>query len=96
MNKIIIALGVALVSATSAFADSSALDVVGQQTVVNASAVDYTAPAATSTADAYGMRARLGDGSPMNAPVAVSVDYTAPASIGATGYVVNDRIGGNS
>jgi hypothetical protein len=97
MNKIIIALGIALVSATSAFADSSALDVVGQKFEYNASAVDYeaTGSVGTATADEF----RFGDTSPMPQVTDQNVDSAATGSISpiaTTNYVVNDRLGGNS
>ena len=82
MNKIIIALGVALVSATSAFADSSALDVKAPD-VFNASVVDQTATGSIGTTPTLEFRAKLGDGSPMylqgnsvsGVPIS-TVDYT--------------------
>ena len=82
MNKIIIALGVALVSATAAFADSSALDVKAPD-VFNASIADQTATGSIGAAPTLELRARLGDGSPMyvqgnsvsGVPV-TTVDYT--------------------
>lgn len=81
MNKIIIALGVALVTATSAFADSSALDINAPE-VFNASAIDGTATASIG-GDAYGMRARLGDGSPAYVAIEAGVDNTATSAISA-------------
>ncbi len=82
MNKIIIALGVALVSATAAFADSSALDAKAPD-VFNASIADQTATGSIGAAPTLEFRAKLGDGSPMylqgnsvsGAPV-TTVDYT--------------------
>ncbi len=97
MNKIIIALGIALVSASSAFAQSSALDVVGQQIEYRASAVDYAATGSvgTDSNDEF----RFGDTSPMNQSADSNVDLSATGSISpiaTTDYVVNDRLGGNS
>ncbi len=98
MNKIIIALGVALVSATSAFADSSALDVVGQKIEYNTAAVDYAATGsvgAVATSDEF----RFGDTSPMHQAAGSAVDNEATGSISpvaTTDYVTNDRLGGNS
>ena len=80
MNKIIIALGVALVSATAAFADSSALDVKAPD-VFNASAVDQTATGSIGTAPTLEFRARLGDGSPMYLQNTAVSDSTATGSI---------------
>jgi hypothetical protein len=96
MNKIIIALGVALISATSAFADSSALDVVSQKFEVNASAIDYAATGSIGSV-ATDSAFRFGDTSPMHqAAGADLVDYAATGSIATTNYVTNDRLGGNS
>ncbi len=95
MNKIIIALGIALVSATSALADSSALDVVNQKVEYNASAVDYAATGSVgsvATSDEF----RFGDTSPMHQSAGAAVDTAATGSIATTNYVVNDRLGGNS
>jgi hypothetical protein len=94
MNKIIIALGIALASSTAAFAQSSALDVVGQEFSVTAPAVDYEATASISGGnlgvDAVENRGKLGDGSPM----------VGGAEFGSvaieTGYLPADRLGGNS
>jgi hypothetical protein len=97
VNKIIIALGIALASSTAAFAQSSALDVVGQEFQKFSSAapaVDYEATASIGGAnlgvDAVENRDRLGDGSPM-----VSAAPFAPIAI-ETGYLPADRLGGNS
>ncbi|MGL4488076.1 MAG: hypothetical protein ACRCU5_01345 [Rhizobiaceae bacterium] len=98
MNKIIIALGIALVSATSAFAQSSALDVVGQQIEYNASTVDYAATGSVA-AESEIEKARFGDGSPVSQVMDNSVDGAATGSVSplaTTDYVVNDRLGGNS
>jgi hypothetical protein len=97
MNKIIIALGIALVSATSAFAQSSALDVVGQKFEYNASAVDYAATGSVGTAATGELR--FGDASPMPQVINPNVDSAATGSvspIATTDYVVNERLGGNS
>ena len=95
MNKIIIALGIALASSTAAFAQSSALDVVGQQFTVTApAAVDYEATASIGAAnpgvEAVENGGMLGDGSPLfgatsNGSVAIE-----------TGYLPATRLGGNS
>jgi hypothetical protein len=98
MNKIIIALGVALVSATSAFADSSALDVVGQKFEVNAAAVDYAATGSVG-AVASNDEFRFGDTSPKSQVLGATIDNEATGSVGpvaTTDYVTNDRLGGNS
>ena len=92
MNKIIIALGIALASSTAAFAQSSALDVVGQQTTYSAPAVDTEATASIGAAnfgvEAVENRGRLGDGSPMiGSDVSVAIE---------TGYLPAQRLGGNS
>jgi hypothetical protein len=97
MNKIIIAMGIALISATSAFADSSALDVVNQQVEYTASAVDYAATGSVGTASSDEFR--FGDTSPMHQSAGSNVDLSATGSISpiaTTDYVVNDRLGGNS
>ena len=94
MNKIIIALGIALASSTAALAQSSALDVVGQQFTVTAPAVDYEATASIGTpnlgVEASQNRGNLGDGSPM----------VGGATFGSvaieTGYLPAPRLGGNS
>ena len=93
MNKIIIALGVALVSATAAFADSSALDAKAPD-VFNAASVDQTATGSINTAPILEFRARLGDGSPMYLQNTSVSDSTATSSIDA-GYQVqeNNRYG---
>ena len=94
MNKIIIALGIALASSNAAFAQSSALDVIGQQTTYSAPVIDTEATASIGGADlgveAVENRGRLGDGSPMIG--------TAPSSSVAieTGYLPAQRLGGNS
>ena len=94
MNKIIIALGIALASTTAALAQSNALDVVGQQFTVAQQSVDYEATASTGTSnlgvDATENRDRFGDGSPM-----MSAAPFAPIAI-ETGYLPADRLGGNS
>ena len=94
MNKIIIALGFALASSTAALAQSSALDVIGQQFTPATQSVDYEATASIGTTnlgvDAVENRDRLGDGSPM-----AGAAPFAPISI-ETGYRTNDRLGGNS
>ena len=94
MNKIIIALGIALASSTAAFADSSALDVVGQQTFYSAPRVDTEATASIGAAnlgvEAVENRGRLGDGSPMIG----SADFGAVAI--ETSYLPAQRLGGNS
>jgi hypothetical protein len=97
MNKIIIALGIALVSATSAFAQSSALDIVGQQIEYSAPAVDYEATGSLGVATSDELR--FGDASPMPQVFNSNVDSAATGSISpiaTTDYVVNDRLGGNS
>ncbi len=100
MNKIIIALGIALVSATSAFADSSAIDVVNQQKFYNASVVDVDYAATGSVGSvAFDDEFRFGDTSPMNQNSGISVDSAATGSISpvaTTDYIANDRLGGNS
>ncbi|MGL4488077.1 MAG: hypothetical protein ACRCU5_01350 [Rhizobiaceae bacterium] len=98
MNKIIIALGIALISATSAFAQSSALDVVNQKFEYNASEVD-TAPTGSVGTAADIERARFGDGSPAFQGVDTTVDGAATGSVAPAPvieYNVNDRLGGNS
>ena len=87
MNKIIIALGVALVSATAAFADSSALDVKSAD-VYNAASVDQTATGAIGTAPTLEFRAKLGDGSPMYIQGNVVADSTATGAIGTVDYTI--------
>ncbi len=82
MNKIIIALGVALISATAAFADSSALDVKAPD-VSNASVADQTATGSIGTAPTFELRTNFGDSAPIylqgnsvaGAPIS-TVDYT--------------------
>jgi hypothetical protein len=98
MNKIIIAMGVALISATSAFADSSAIDVGNQKTIYNAAAVDYTATGSIGSSVADN-EFQWGDTSPMHQSAGSNVDLSATGSISpiaTTDYVVNDRLGGNS
>ena len=95
MNKIIIALGIAFASSTAALADSSALDVVGQQFAVTAPVAvgcDGTASVGATNpgVEAVENRGMLGDGSPMfgatsNGSVAIE-----------TGYLPAARLGGNS
>ena len=86
MNKIIIALGVALVSATAAFADSSALDVKAPD-VYNVSA-DQTATGSIGTAPTLEFRAKLGDGSPMYIQSNSVSDSTATGAISTIDYTV--------
>jgi hypothetical protein len=88
MNKLILGLSIALISATSAFADSSAIDVVNQQTVFNASAVDLEATGSIGTASQDEFR--FGDVS----PAAQASNANGPVAV--TNYVTNDRLGGNS
>ena len=92
MNKIIIALGIALASSTAALAQSSALDVIGQ-TSVNAQVIDTVETGSISNAnagvEAVQNRGMLGDGSPM-----ASGAYS-PIAI-ETGYLPAARLGGNS
>ena len=95
MNKIIIALGIALASSTAAFADSSALDVIGQQFTYSAPAVDTEATASIGGTVNLGVeavenRGRLGDGSPM-----ISGEQFGSVAI-ETGYLPAQRLGGNS
>ena len=95
MNKIIIALGIALASSTAAFAQSSALDVIGQPTIYSAPAVDTEATAsiggtASLAVEAVENRGRLGDGSPM-----IGADVSGAVAI-ETGYLPAQRLGGNS
>ena len=90
MNKIIIALGIALASSTAAFAQSSALDVIGQQTFYSAPAVDTEATASIGGVEAVENRANLGDGSPM-----IGADVSGAVAI-ETGYLPAQRLGGNS
>jgi hypothetical protein len=94
MKKIIIALGIALATSTAALAQSNALDVANQQFTVAQQSVDYEATASIGASnpgvDATEIRDRLGDGSPM-----VSAAPFAPIAI-ETGYLTNDRLGGNS
>lgn len=94
MNKIIIALGIALASSTAALAQSSALDVVGQQFTVSAPAVDYEATASIGGSnlgvDAAQNRGKLGDGSPMMG----GAEFGSIAI--ETGYLPAPRLGGNS
>ncbi len=87
MNKIIIALGVALISATAAFADSSALDVKAAD-VYNAASVDQTATGSTGTAPTLELRAKLGDGSPMYIQSNSTFDSTATGAISTIDYSV--------
>ena len=92
MNKIIIALGIAFASSTAALADSSALDVVGQQFAVTAPvAVDYEATASIGATnfgvEAVENRGMLGDVSPMlraasSAPVPTDSRYLPAARLG--------------
>jgi hypothetical protein len=100
MNKIIIALGVALVTATSAFADSSALDVVNQD-AVTVSSIDRAATGSIGGQSAYEERARLGDGSPawftQGAAGKSGTDYSATGSIGGqSAYGERARLGDGS
>ncbi len=95
MNKIIIALSVALISATSAFADSSALDVKTSD-VYNA-AVDQTATGSIGTAPTLEFRAKLGDGSPMYLQGNAVSDATATGAIGDVDYTIETaRLGDGS
>ncbi len=96
MNKIIIALGVALVSATSAFADSSAIDVVNQLQFPANVAIDTVATGSIGSVAATSDEFRFGDASPMHQSAGAAVDTAATGSIATTNYVVNDRLGGNS
>lgn len=89
MNKFILAFGFAAIASTSAFAQSSALDVVGQKFELNASAIDYEATASIGST-AVETRDRLGDGSPMaggEASGTIAIE---------TGYLPEARLGGNS
>jgi hypothetical protein len=94
MNKIIIALGIALASSTAALAQSSALDVASQQFAVTASAVDYEATASIGATnagvEAVQNRGMLGDGSPMIG----GAEFGTVAI--ETGYLPAPRLGGNS
>jgi hypothetical protein len=97
MNKLIIAFGITLAAATSAFADSSILDVMKQEPI-NAT---QSAVVADSGASAYDFtRGRLGDGSPVFVAVegTSGVDNTATASIGvASAYdFTRGRLGDGS
>jgi hypothetical protein len=84
MNKLIIAFGITLAAATSAFAQSSILDVMEQEPVT----VSQGAIVADSGASAYDFtRGRLGDGSPAFVSSGIqsgdNVDTTATGSIGS-------------
>ena len=93
MNKIIIALGIALASSTAALAQSSALDVIGQPSV-NAQVIDTVETGSISNAnagvEAVQNRGMLGDGSPM----AGGAEFGTIAI--ETGYLPAQRLGGNS
>ena len=95
MNKIIIALGIALASSTAALADSSALDVVGQQFAVTAPvAVDYEATASIGATN-FGVEAVVNHAAPTDSyPLfdALSLASVPPVS----GYLPAARLGGNS
>jgi hypothetical protein len=98
MNKMIIALGIALVSATSAFADSSALDIINHPTFNSVSSVDLEATGSVG-AVAFEDEFRFGDTSPVSQVLNPAVDNAATGSIApvaTTDYVTNDRLGGNS
>ncbi len=88
MNKLTIAAFAAVVTSTSAFAQSSALDAKAPD-VFNPSAVDPAATSSVGKTEEYEFRARLGDGSPVyiKNPVQTkqnpAVDYSAS---GSTGY----------
>lgn len=97
MNKLIIAFGITLAAATSAFADSSILDVMKQEPV----AASQSGIAANSGASAYDFtRGRLGDGSPAYTAIegTAGIDNTATASIGtASAYdLKRGRLGDGS
>jgi hypothetical protein len=82
MNKLIIAFGVTLAAASSAFAQSSILDVMKPEPVTATQDV----AAGNGGASAYDFtRGRLGDGSPafVAAEGVAGIDNTATASIGA-------------
>ena len=91
MNKIIIALGIALASSTAALAQSSALDVIGQPSV-NAQVIDTVETGSISNAnagvEAVQNRGMLGDGSPMagaaSSPTATEAACLLPAHLGGT------------
>ncbi|AKI00681.1 hypothetical protein IMCC20628_03416 [Hoeflea sp. IMCC20628] len=91
MNKLIIALGLTLATATGAFADSSALDAFVPQ-APSTSTIDYTATASVGdVANDQIVYNRAGnDGSPTFVAPQGNVDYTATASIG--GGVSNEQV----
>jgi hypothetical protein len=84
MKNLVIALGLTLAASTAAYADSSALDVVGAPSAYGFSqggSIDYTATASIGVGNEFEQRGRLGDGSPTyTANAGGSVDYTATAS----------------
>jgi opacity protein-like surface antigen len=84
MKKLIIALGLSVAAATSAFAQSSALDVINQEQLISSQGTGV----ADSGASAYDFtRGRLGDGSPQfvasDIESGTNVDTTATGSIGS-------------
>ena len=89
MNKIIIALGIALASSTAALAQSSALDVAGQpsaNTVLIDTVETGSIVSANAGVESVENRGMLGDGSPM-AGGTIAIE---------TGYLPAQRLGGNS
>ena len=93
MNKIIIALGIALASSTAALAQSSALDVVGQpsaNTVLIDTVETGSIVSANAGVESVENRGMLGDGSPM----AGGAEFGTIAI--ETGYLLAQRLGGNS
>lgn len=100
MNKIFIALGIAVACSTAALADSGALDVQdrdvqNRQAVYSAPAIDTQVTASIGQSTQYGVesvqnRARFGDGSPM-----VGGKHVGSVPI-ETGYLPAQRLGGNS
>ncbi|MCY0093560.1 hypothetical protein [Hoeflea ulvae] len=91
MNKLIIALGLTLATATGALADSNALDAYVPQ-AANASAIDYTATASVGDVenDLVVYHRAGNDGSPSFKASQGGIDYTATASVGDG--VSNDQV----
>jgi hypothetical protein len=91
MKKLIIAAGIALAASSSAFAQSTALDVVTFEPVNRDALIDFAATASIGNEMTTQHRARLGDGSPQYMNENVRIDFTPTASIGNAGDVFEHR-----
>ena len=101
MKTLIASAAIVLVTATGAFAQSSALDVAPTYPVVNnARSIDYAPTASIGSGVNLVTRDRLGDGSPQynyNADINTGIDFAATASIGSDVRLERrDRLGDGS